>query len=296
MATSWRRHAGFIVPMLVLAACGRDHSAAASADSTGTASAAQPAAPSAPAVLAITATDYAFDAPAEIPAGLTTIRVTVHAKELHHAALIRIDSGKTFADLQAALRKAGPPPHWAVPVGGPNTPVPNDGTSEDIQELAPGNYAIICYVPSPDGTPHFDKGMIRPLTVTASTQPAAPEPTADATVTLSDYAYGFSAPLAAGKHMLRVENAGPQVHELVLVRLAPGKKGKDLASWVTGGMKGPPPGMPLGGVAPMAPGTSAFLPIDLEPGNYAMLCFVPDAKDGKDHAAHGMIKDFTIGT
>ncbi len=38
----------------------------------------------------------------------------------------------------------------------------------------------------------------------------------------------------------------------------------------------------------------AYLPVDLAAGNYLLVCFLPDAKDGKPHLAHGMIKEFTI--
>jgi hypothetical protein len=29
-------------------------------------------------------------------------------------------------------------------------------------------------------------------------------------------------------------------------------------------------------------------------GNYALICFVPDSADGKPHALHGMVKEFTV--
>jgi uncharacterized cupredoxin-like copper-binding protein len=44
----------------------------------------------------------------------------------------------------------------------------------------------------------------------------------------------------------------------------------------------------------MHPGGSASFTVDLTPGNYAFICFLPDAKDGKPHALHGMTKQFTI--
>lgn len=34
--------------------------------------------------------------------------------------------------------------------------------------------------------------------------------------------------------------------------------------------------------------------LSLTPGQYAMVCFLPDVKDGKPHHAHGMIKAFTV--
>ncbi len=274
----------------ILVACNHASQDAKSAgDSTG---AAAPTTPS-PNVLAITATDYAFDAPAQIPAGFTTVRVTSSGKEFHQAALLRIEHGKTFADFAAAIKQNGPPAPWIVPAGGPNPPMPN-GTSESMQYLAPGTYAIVCFVPSPDGTPHIAKGMMRELTVTPSAAgPQAQPPNADATVTLADYTFTTSAPLTAGHRVIRVTNAGPQPHEIALVRLEPGKTAKDFAQWA-GAMKGPPPGSLDGGVAAIAPGDTVYFPVDLTAGNYAFICFVPDNKDGKPHIAHGMVQDFVV--
>jgi hypothetical protein len=60
------------------------------------------------------------------------------------------------------------------------------------------------------------------------------------------------------------------------------------------GMKGPPPAMPLGGVAGVASGHPSFFDVDLKPGTYALICFLEDAKDGKPHYMHGMTQEITI--
>jgi hypothetical protein len=39
--------------------------------------------------------------------------------------------------------------------------------------------------------------------------------------------------------------------------------------------------------------TTASFSVTLEKGDYVLICFVPD-KDGRSHAAHGMIQKFTI--
>jgi hypothetical protein len=72
-----------------------------------------------------------------------------------------------------------------VEVGGPN-PFPNGQTDTTIN-LEAGQYAVICFVGS-SGVPHFMKGMVRGLKVTAGSE-TAPEPTSDATVTLTDYTF-----------------------------------------------------------------------------------------------------------
>jgi uncharacterized cupredoxin-like copper-binding protein len=139
------------------------------------------------------------------------------------------------------------------------------------------------------------KGMIQPFQVTGTADAAIGLPAADDTVRLADYSFTQSPPLTAGRHIIRVENTAQQPHELVLLQLGPGKTVAEFARWATtGGMKGPPPAMPLGGVTVIEPGASGTFTADLAPGNYGLMCFVPDAKDGKLHLAHGMMKDFTV--
>jgi hypothetical protein len=153
---------------------------------------------------------------------------------------------------------------------------------------------LACFVPSPgEQAPHVMKGMVKALTVTASSN-ARVEPTPDIHVTLSDYKFTLSKPLAAGHHMLHVMNTASQSHEFLLVKLAPGKSASDVANWVEAGMHGAPPGMPLGGTTQIARGRTITVPVDLEPGHYGLICFIPDAKDGKPHSAHGMTETFTV--
>lgn len=240
----------------------------------------------------IYAKDFAFEAPDSISGGWTTFHLVNDGSTLHHVQLVRLDSGKTVEDLGAAMKNPGPPPRWAVFVGGPNTPNPHAESSLMV-DVQPGNYAMICLIPVPDGVPHFAKGMIRALKVTAPAGAPAAEPTADVTVTLADYAFDVKGALTPGKHTFKIVNSGPQQHELVFVKPAAGKSAKDVAAWVEK-PNGPPPGDALGGVSGIEPGAPVYFTVDLAPGNYAALCFVPDAKDGKPHTAHGMMKDLVV--
>jgi hypothetical protein len=145
---------------------------------------------------------------------------------------------------------------------------------------------------------HAAKGMARPFEVTAASNASAaaqPEPQPDVTVKLLDYDFQFSQPLKPGRHTIMVENAGPQPHELVLLKLAPGKKVEDFAGWAEHGMKGPPPAEPIGGVTILDRGGRGSFTADLAAGEYGLICFVPDGKDGKPHLVHGMMKNFKVG-
>jgi hypothetical protein len=110
-----------------------------------------------------------------------------------------------------------------------------------------------------------------------------------------DYDFKLSQALTPGRHTIRVENAGPQPHELALLKLNPGKTVADFLAWDEGGMKGPPPAQPEGGVVMLDKDGSATFTADLTAGEYALMCFVPDSKDGKPHFAHGMMKTIKVG-
>lgn len=244
-----------------------------------------------PNVVKVTATDYAFEMPASLPAGPTRFDLTDAAPRLHHLTLVKLEQGKTLQDFTAL--PPGPPPSWAIFMGGPNAPRPHGGQTHDIVDLVPGNYAVICLIPDPDGKPHMMKGMVKALTVTPAAETRR-MPAADLTLTLSNYAFSFSAPPAAGKQTWRVINHANQFHEAVIFRLEPGRTGEDIAQWVGGGMKGPPPGTPVAGVSPMSPSRDNVLMVDLSPGDYALLCFLPDAGNAKPHAMLGMIRNFKV--
>ncbi len=271
----------------VLAGCSTDRS---NARATGTAELAAAAAES----VTVKATDFAFEAPEKIAAGAVTIVMENHGKELHQVQLVRLEEGKTVEDFAAAMKSHGPSPSWVKWVGGPNAAVPGQ-QSNATSVLEPGQYAYLCLIPSPDGKLHVTKGMVRPFEVTAESSATAAElPAADVTIKLVDYDFKPSQPLAPGRHTIMVENAGPQPHELVVIRLAPGKKVEDFAKWAES-LKGPPPAQPVGGVVVLEKGGRGTFTVDLAPGDYAYICFVPDTKDGKYHFHHGMMKNFKVG-
>jgi len=250
-------------------------------------------APAAPTSASFTATDYAFDGPAQIPAGSVVFRLTNKGTEPHHLVIVRIDSARTYDSLVAALSKPGPPPGWVKTVGGPNG-VSAGQESNATVAMTPGEYALLCFVPTLAGAPHFAKGMARRLEVTLASGQAPPEPVADVVLTLNDYSFTFSAPLTRATRVIRVENAGPQMHEVVLARLVPGKTAEDLIKWEMGGRKGEAPGTFIGGMSPIDPGFTGSFDVSLEPGDYGLICFVPDAGDGKPHLAHGMMQQIKI--
>jgi hypothetical protein len=246
-------------------------------------------------VVTVIATDYAFGAPARLPAGLTTFYLVNQGHELHMLSLTKLENGKSIAELVAMLEKNRPQPAWAVDLGGPNAISPGD-TSNSTTTLLPGRYALICRVPSADGATHVLKGMVAPLEVTEAPGSPTPEPPADVMIKLADYHIDVSGHMTPGRHIVWVKNEGPHEHDVEVLKLAPGRSMDDALKWFNNGS--PIPGTPaarlLGGMVGLPPGGHGFFSIVLGPGKYVLLCRLGDEKDGKPHYQRGMAREITV--
>jgi hypothetical protein len=281
--------------VLALGACAHKEAAPAAGSAASGAAATPSAASTAPPEVRFVARDFAFEGPDTIAAGMTTLVLHNAGPSLHHVLLLRLANGRTAEDLRAAVLGGKPPGVWGswfVMAGGVSPVDPGKDARATLM-IEPGAYAVVCLVSAPGHVPHMRRGMITGLTVTPSTPPAATTRTSDLTLTEVDFAYAFSSPPTAGRHVIEVWNAGKQPHELQLIRLAPGKTLADLERW-TRTLEGAPPGESLGGAAPMAPGQVEYVPVDLTPGDYVAFCLVLDRATHKTHMAQGMVLPFTI--
>src|SRR3954468_7519700 len=93
------------------------------------------------------AKEYGFQGPASATAGVTTISLRNTGKEEHQAQLVKLNEGKSFSDLTAALAGGSPAAALAIMSlsGGP-TGVEPGPTGEATENLAPGNYAFLCFI------------------------------------------------------------------------------------------------------------------------------------------------------
>jgi len=239
--------------------------------------------------------DYSFEAPTTMPAGRT--RVVLHNQagtEPHQATVVKLNDGVTTSDYLAALAQSfSAAATKGKLLGGPNSAAPGKDTGV-VVDLKPGNYTVMCLIPSPDGQPHVVKGMLRDLTVT----PAATKQKSTAktlpVVALSEYQ--FKLPKELGRGPVEIVNKGKEAHEAVIAKLPPGKTVKDIVDWVKPifvPAPGPQPYEDVGGTTPMSPGTRVRLDTRLPKGKYLLLCFIPDPS-GEAHLKVGMIHPFTV--
>lgn len=279
-----------------LAACG-----GSSSGGGGTAGSAPPntpsSAPAAPAgnTLAVQALDYSYDITGSPKAGLVDMTFINKGKYAHEMGVSKIKDGVTLDQVKTALAAPNgeqaatklldnPDAEYPVPaITGPNTSV------EVHAPLAAGHYAVICFLPGPDGKPHVAMGMIADFTVRSGASDAQP-PATNGKVMLTDKSIDVPANLASGG-TFAVTNTGTKSHDFSLAKLkAPGTL-SDLFQCVGASFgKNTPidtcPGELVGGVNALAPGQTAYLTTHLPAGNYG---YVSTAGNGADFMAglHG---------
>src|SRR5262245_55899602 len=78
------------------------------------------AAPPPSSVAIFSAWEHRFDCPDSLPAGQTTVRLRNKGKVSHQLQFLKLDEGKSPADLAAALKSNhGSVPPWVKHMGGP---------------------------------------------------------------------------------------------------------------------------------------------------------------------------------
>jgi hypothetical protein len=253
----------------------------------------------APPVVILTATDSTYAAPDTLREGWTTFRLINQGTHPHAAQLVRLEEGRTLEEFveayEHAWRTVGPRPSWAKRVGGPGVAAPH-ATTNATMYLEPGSYGWYCHMWE-DGVPHVfrNTGMEHAFVVVArgDDAPNTTPPEATAEILLHDYSFQPSTPLTAGRHVFRVVNHGAEPHEVALVKLGSGVTIGDVLAWEQD-MESPPPDFEsTGGVNALATGAETYFEVELEPGDYVLLCFVT-APDGRSHVQHGMIRQFSV--
>jgi uncharacterized cupredoxin-like copper-binding protein len=240
--------------------------------------------------------EYSFDGPDELPAGWTRLTFDNQGEAAHDMQVFSLDEGKTLQDVLAALDQG--PPDWINAYGG-IAAGPGEQVSYTVN-LAPGNYVLMSFGGAPDGAPDVAQGMLKGFTVTgdAADDAAVELPTADVTINMVDYSFQMTGTVTAGQQSVLLTNSGTELHEAQVFKLNEGFTFEEfqqmlMASDQSESQAEPPVTQAWGMI--LSPGISAYGTLDLEPGEYAVVCFIPSPQnEGKPHYMLGMIQSLTV--
>ncbi len=112
--------------------------------------------------------------------------------------------------------------------------------------------------------------------------------------TAEDYAFTGPEQLESGWQTVRLINHGRDVHQMQFLGLPPGRTAADVEQ----ALASRSPSLPNwlrrnGGVNSVAPGHEASAVINLDPGEYVLLCGIPDVT-GRPHAMRGMVRALRV--
>ena len=241
---------------------------------------------------------YSFSVPDGITAGATQFNLKNNDDEPHHVQLFKMNEDATMADVQAALQSADPVGAMlqiGLFEGGTGTTNPMSESNVDaIVDLTEGNWLLMCFIEGADGLPHLAHGMLQPFEVGPASGDTAALPEADVTIDAVNFAYPDPSLPARGTIEF-VNTSQDQPHEMNVFKLAEGATQDDVTAFFDGDTPpGPPPFTAEGGVQAILPGASQEAAIDLPPGDYVLICGIPDPTDGVPHYKKGMVTTVTI--
>ena len=245
-------------------------------------------------VITISMDDFKIDAPDVVPAGLVEVHGLNHGVETHQAVFAELADGMTANEYVTTFLQAPVATLDATRLrGGLQFVRPEHGQNVTVQ-LEPGRYLLWCALPGPGpGELHLAHGMWTELTVQGA---ASDAPILDAipsvgTIELINWAFATPTTLRAGE-VYTVVNSGTRVHEIGMASLANGATREDVLAFLSGDAPpgDPPPFTDLSGTGLLSPGTRQTFPIDVPPGRYVLVCYLPDPDDGQPHFMKGMVQ------
>ena len=248
-----------------------------------------------PALVVFKVTDRSIEAPEFIPAGLTTIRLQNDGPVRHSLVVFDIDEGHTVDDVARELTGQFWPESWA-PAIGEVTAEPGESNEWTVR-LEKGLYAATDWTVGPDNVPHVARGVFTGFEVTASEGPEIAWNSDVIEIELGDFFFTGLQDLPAGRNTFRLVNlSDDQDHMLLFVPLGEG----ETAAGMFGNFKysrlgGTLEFEPAGEIGWIGPGQEVEYSVDLAPGNYAVVCLLPDWHPGTAHSNLGMLGQIVVG-
>jgi hypothetical protein len=229
-------------------------------------------------------------APEKAEAGLAEITLTNDGKAEADLQLIRVEGDRTPEEVVAGLGKAiqGQPfPEWFFAAGGIGTLGPGE-TATVEQVLQPGDYYAFN---TEGGAPDAKTAAMTEVTGEESGEEIEG---GEATVEAAEYVFNAET-LPSGEVEIAFDNIGAQPHHLIASKI----KGDATAEEVEAAFKeekGPPPLIEKGtqATAVLEGGEGQLVTMDLDPGRYALYCFITDRQGGPPHALKGMVDEVEV--
>jgi hypothetical protein len=166
-----------------------------------------------------------------------------------------------------------------------------------ITKMPAGHYALMCFIPAPDGESHVAHGMVKLLDVSSAKSNLTPPKDGLVPVTIADDGITLPASGVPGHGWVKVTNGSSVPRDLTIARfLTPTATFEDGSAYFnsffeTGQVPdGPAPAAIDGGVSSVPSSGTAYLQLDQKSGRYV---FVSGNEESDDNTGE-VHQDFTV--
>lgn len=257
----------------------------------------------------VTSDGTSHDFPEELEAGRYHIVLENQGDVEVDLEFWQLPEGVTIDDVLAFLAEASESPELALPPfffdmvfnGGPWA-FPGD-TSGVVLDLTPGEWIVNHYTYDPETDEQTDDPTI--VTVTGE-MPELDDPAGVIDIGMIEMDFVVPDTMPSGPQIWRVQNNGLQIHHVVVAGVPDGTTEDEVMELAAMFAAGPPDSSEA--ATPMAApalnpeevtdefftllfsrGQANLYEVDLAPGTYAMICFMPDPS-GTPHVMLGMVE------
>ena len=259
----------------------------------------------------IVGTEGGFEVPDDVQAGTVLLTLENRAPFPMGFSLVQLPEGASLADLgpppgadagasPAAGEEAGgeeefPPVLYDATWAGGVFAFPGGPPAQAVVTLTPGEWLLL--TPPEAGLPP------QTLNVSGEAGEALTAPEGAVSVELENFQILLPEQISSGPQIWEVSNIGDQPHELFVSSTPVRLSVEDAMTLIQLPPDAtPPPGlpsleeiMPVAFVAPISGEKSILVEMNLEPGHYVAVCYMPTKGEDVPHAAKGMVTVFSVG-
>lgn len=261
----------------------------------------------------VTLTEDAILAPEEIAAGPTVLIVENEETGPGHAFVVRIPEDVSDQELAGALSTSTPivaeTPDWfwtAAFLGNADRAT-TEQPSVALVGMEPGRYVV--------GDPYRPTTEFAQFTVSGPDLGETALPDADLEIELFEMNFSLPDELEGGPQLWQVENSGAMLHEMALMPVPVGATPEQVQEAVAAELAVEFGGDPVearatidalggewvgwttdlvAGVGVLSPQEATLAQVNLEPGTYGAVCYIPEPNSGMPHLMLGMTKVFEV--
>lgn len=230
-------------------------------------------------------------APEKAESGLAEITLTNDSDSEADLQLIRVEGERTPEEVVDGLGQAiqGKSfPDWLFAAGGVGS-LPAGESAAVTQVLQPGDY--YAFNLESEGPPDPQSVAVTEVSGEESDEEIEG---GEATVEGAEYVFNADT-LPSGTVEIAFDNIGAQPHHLIASKIKGGASAEDVEKFFKT-EQGAPPLIEKGtrSTAVLEGGEAQLVTMDLDPGRYALYCFITDREGGPPHVFKGMVDEVEV--